>query len=204
MILPLKMQYIYQHNHLFLEKKKIQFIPELPEKKRNAIQNLGYGVINKVFLKFSKKFWSSEVPGFGLVGNSNNDSIEFLDLNPVKNTPILTGILSGENAISLEKTGKKEIIKDITDTLKKIYGNKTPSPLEMTHSRWNTDPFSFGTSSFLSTNSEPKDFVTLSESVNDILFFAGEATNDKYPSTVHGAFLSGEREADKITQLSEI
>ena len=187
-----------------LKRKKIQFVPDLPEKKKEAIQNLGYGVINKVFLKFPKKFWSTEVPRFGLVGNSSFEKIEFIDLNPVKNTPLLSGIVSGENAISLEKLNKKDIVKDLSDIIKKMFGNKTPSPLEVNQSRWNSDPFSFGTSSFLSTNSEPKDFVTLSESVNDILFFAGEATNDKYPSTVHGAFLSGEREADKITQLSEI
>jgi monoamine oxidase len=37
--------------------------------------------------------------------------------------------------------------------------------------------------------------------VQNRLFFAGEATHRKYPQTVHGAFLSGEREANRIASL---
>jgi len=73
--------------------------------------------------------------------------------------------------------------------------------LEVNHSRWMTDPFSYGTGSYLGIQSEPEDFTNLSESVNDILFFAGEATNKNYPASLPGAYLSGEREADKIIQL---
>lgn len=184
-----------------LKKKKIQFIPELTEKKRNSIQNLGFGGINKVFLKFPKKFWSGETPRFGYIGNAISENIEFQDLNPMKNTPLLSAIFSGEDATRLEKTNKKEITKDILDILKKIYGNKSISPLEVNHSRWMTDPFSYGTGSYLGIQSEPEDFTNLSESVNDILFFAGEATNKNYPASLPGAYLSGEREADKIIQL---
>ena len=115
---------------------------------------------------------------------------------------MLAGLVSGDSAIALEKTGKKEIIKNATDILKRIYGNKIPSPLEVNHSRWNSDPFSFGTGSYLVVNSEPEDFNSLAEPIGDILFFAGEATNSTYPSTVHGAYLSGERDADRIIQLS--
>jgi hypothetical protein len=34
----------------------------------------------------------------------------------------------------------------------------------------------------------------------DRLFFAGEATSAQHPSTVHGVFFSGEREANRIAQ----
>ena len=33
------------------------------------------------------------------------------------------------------------------------------------------------------------------------LFFAGEHTHEKYRATVHGAYLSGIREADRILAL---
>ncbi|MFT4925094.1 MAG: monoamine oxidase [Phenylobacterium sp.] len=38
----------------------------------------------------------------------------------------------------------------------------------------------------------------LAEPVAGKVLFAGEATHAAYPSTVHGAYLSGEREADRI------
>jgi hypothetical protein len=37
--------------------------------------------------------------------------------------------------------------------------------------------------------------------VNNRLFFAGEATNNRHPATMHGAFSSGIREAARIRDL---
>ena len=44
-------------------------------------------------------------------------------------------------------------------------------------------------------------FDDLAEEVNDKVFFAGEHTEADYYSTVHGAYLSGIREANKIIDL---
>ncbi|WP_244191285.1 FAD-dependent oxidoreductase [Klebsiella pneumoniae] len=41
----------------------------------------------------------------------------------------------------------------------------------------------------------------MAESVGNRLFFAGEHTSRKYRGTVHGAYLSGVREANKISNL---
>jgi monoamine oxidase len=46
--------------------------------------------------------------------------------------------------------------------------------------------------------SSTEDLEALAQPVADRLFFAGEATSQQYPSTVHGAFLSGIREAKQI------
>ncbi len=40
--------------------------------------------------------------------------------------------------------------------------------------------------------------AALARPASDRLFFAGEATISDYPATVHGAFLSGMRTADRI------
>ena len=44
-------------------------------------------------------------------------------------------------------------------------------------------------------------FDTLSTEVRNKLFFAGEHTDSDYRGTVHGAYLSCIREADKIIDL---
>jgi monoamine oxidase len=47
-------------------------------------------------------------------------------------------------------------------------------------------------------NAKASDRTTLAAPVENRLFFAGEATSQQYPSTVHGAYLSGLREAERI------
>ena len=41
----------------------------------------------------------------------------------------------------------------------------------------------------------------MAEPLDYRVFFGGEATNKRYPATMHGAFLSGLREAAKIDQV---
>jgi len=67
--------------------------------------------------------------------------------------------------------------------------------------RWATDPFTLGAYSSIPPRASGKDYDTLAEPIGDRVFFAGEATSRTYPATVHGAFLSGEREARRISKL---
>ncbi|HMV41577.1 MAG TPA: FAD-dependent oxidoreductase, partial [Leptospiraceae bacterium] len=112
-----------------LKKKKIQFQPELPQNKTDAIHKLGFGLVNKIFYKFPKKFWTKDLGNFGFIGDQNFESYEFQDLNPIKNTSVLALIVSGDKAIKIEKSTKKDIAKEGVDSLKRIFGNRVSSPL---------------------------------------------------------------------------
>lgn len=48
-----------------LKKGSIEFVPELPQRKKDAIQRLGYGLLNKVALLFPYNFWGGEIDTFG-------------------------------------------------------------------------------------------------------------------------------------------
>jgi lysine-specific histone demethylase 1 len=87
-----------------------------------------------------------------------------------------------------------------------IYGPKgvtVPEPIQSVCTRWGSDPFCSGSYSHIRVGSSGADYDILAESVNDRLFFAGEATNRAYPATMHGALLSGLREASKIHRATE-
>ncbi|KAK8955962.1 hypothetical protein KSP40_PGU021582 [Platanthera guangdongensis] len=83
----------------------------------------------------------------------------------------------------------------------KPQGIDVPDPLQSVCTRWGTDSFSLGSYSHVAVGASGDDYDILAESVGDgRLFFAGEATTRRYPATMHGAFLSGLREAANITR----
>ncbi|KAG6507947.1 hypothetical protein ZIOFF_033302 [Zingiber officinale] len=75
-------------------------------------------------------------------------------------------------------------------------GIEVPDPLQSVCTRWGTDSFSLGSYSHVGVGASGDDYDIMAESVGDgRLFFAGEATTRRYPATMHGAFISGMREA---------
>lgn len=96
--------------------------------------------------------------------------------------------------------------------LRGIFGQSgVPQPKETVVTRWRADPWSRGSYSFVAVGSSGSDYDLLASPVippNNQgvsvtsgparLFFAGEHTIRNYPATVHGAFLSGLREASRI------
>ncbi|MEM9436375.1 MAG: FAD-dependent oxidoreductase [Pseudomonadota bacterium] len=63
--------------------------------------------------------------------------------------------------------------------------------------RWRSDPYAYGSYSFLARGADPSQRRDLAAPLGP-LFFAGEATSSDHPSTVHGALLSGRRAARDI------
>ncbi|MEM7240577.1 MAG: FAD-dependent oxidoreductase [Pseudomonadota bacterium] len=75
-------------------------------------------------------------------------------------------------------------------------GPRSPSGYLIT--RWAQDPWAFGSYSHIAKGATPRDRVALRKPLGDTVFFAGEAAHSDYPSTVHGALLSGRDVAAKV------
>lgn len=78
-----------------------------------------------------------------------------------------------------------------------------PQPTAALITRWRQDPFARGSYSYLAAGASPRDRATLRADVDGRLFFAGEATSQDYPSTVHGALLEGRAAATRIMDEAE-
>ncbi|PJJ72172.1 monoamine oxidase [Diaminobutyricimonas aerilata] len=78
-----------------------------------------------------------------------------------------------------------------------------PRPAGMVRSRWASDSFTRGASSYLPVGSSPDDRVALREPVQRRVFFAGEATSSEHPNSVAGAQESGRRAADEVTAVAD-
>ena len=81
-------------------------------------------------------------------------------------------------------------------------------PKHFVATRWRSDEYSCGSYSYVAAGSSGNDYDFLAAPICPVsqgvglaqsrVFFAGEHTIKNYPATVHGAMLSGLREAGKI------
>lgn len=182
-----------------LKKGSVEFSPQLPEPKVNAINRLGMGVLNKLYLQFPQAFWDKETHLLGYISASKGEWAEWVNLYRYTKEPVLLGFNAGSYGQAIELLPDTEIISRAMQTLRQMYGSQVPNPIGYLITRWQQDPFSYGSYSYIATGATPGDRQTLGEPIDNRLFFAGEATSQKYPATVHGAFLSGLEAAKKIS-----
>jgi spermine oxidase len=124
----------------------------------------------------------------------------------------LLGWIGGKGAIEMEKLSDEEISSECVSLLRKFLKDKNvPSPSNFFCSRWNSNKFIQGAYSFTAkttdhisdwekTLSKPIEFELPGKCKNTVLL-AGEACHEFYFSTVHGAFLSGIEQAEKIVKI---
>jgi monoamine oxidase len=181
-----------------LKQGSVTFDPPLPESKRSAINRLNMGVLNKVYLKFPKVFWDDKIEGFGYMGEVLGEWNDWLSFVPYIDEPVLMAFHGGSKGFALEELSDEEIISGAVQTLRIIYGAEIPEPEGFVITRWGKDPFALGSYSHIPPFASGDDLDALFEPVNDVLYFAGEATHRTFPATVHGAYLSGVAAAQEI------
>ena len=196
-----------------LKNRSIRYEPTLPKSKENSISKLGVGLIEKVILHFPTKFWQGtksidSADFFGVINSSSTrgEHSVFYDVTPtdMETGGILLTISSGDfvSGGKYSKASDSHIVNSVMKMLKKIFGkNKVSEPAFSLVTRWGDDMFSKMSYSYVGVGGSGADYDEMAKSVGDRLFFAGEATNRHFPQTVTGAYLSGVREAGKITQI---
>ncbi|KAF3970834.1 hypothetical protein CMV_005511 [Castanea mollissima] len=187
-----------------LKKRTIRFEPELPQRKLAAIERLGFGLLNKVAMVFPHVFWGEDIDTFGCLSEHSDSRGEFFlfySYHTVSGGPVLVALVAGEAAQIFESTDPSILLHRVLRILRGIFSPKgidVPNPIQTICTRWGSDPLSYGSYSHVRVQSSGSDYDILAESLGNQLFFAGEATNRQYPASMHGAFLSGLREASRI------
>lgn len=177
----------------------VSFAPALPARKLRALAHLGMGVLDKLYLRFPRPFWSgadSELLGY--VATTRGSFTEWLDLHHYTGEPVLLVFHAGSAALAVEAKSDAVLAAEAMVVLRSIFGPGAPDPLAVRTVRWGADPFSHGSYSHLRTGGVPGDYDALAAAIDGRLFFAGEATHRRFPATVHGALLSGQRAAREL------
>ncbi|PKA60518.1 Lysine-specific histone demethylase 1 like 1 [Apostasia shenzhenica] len=193
-----------------LKKGIIEFVPPLPPQKQEAIDSLGFGLLNKVAMLFPYNFWGRGIDTFGHLTEDSSQRGEFFlfySYCSVSGGPLLVALVAGESAINFENAPPTEPAERVLNVLRNIFapkGIQVPDPVQVICTRWGADEFTYGSYSYVAVGSSGDDYDILAESIGDgRVFFAGEATNRRYPATMHGALLSGYREAANMARVAE-
>lgn len=179
----------------------IRFEPALPAVKQNAIEKVGMNCVNKFLLTWDTAFWD-DVQYISYTPEIRDKFNYFVNVK--KFHPNVNALMTFAYATygrQTETMTDAQVILEIMAHLKDIYGNNIPEPTHMLRTRWQSEENTFGAYSFTAVGTKMSHFDDLAEEVNGKIFFAGEHTEASYFSTVHGAYLSGLREAEKIISL---
>ncbi|CAG0920574.1 unnamed protein product [Notodromas monacha] len=187
-----------------VENNGVTFNPPLPDWKKSAIEKLNFGTLNKLVLVFDAPFWHQDIQVFGHVSKvpAMRGSM-FLFFN-IYGGPVLIALVAGDAASALQSVSDGQVQAHCMAILRKMFTKDIPDPVKAVVTRWDQDPFSYGSYSSVGTRATGEDYDVMAESLtfegseSPRVFFGGEHTVRNYPATVHGAFLSGLREAGKI------
>ncbi|KAM9315190.1 LOW QUALITY PROTEIN: spermine oxidase [Pholidichthys leucotaenia] len=208
------------------ENHEAMFSPSLPEDKVLAIEKLGISTTDKIFLEFEEPFWSPECNSIQFVweDEAQLEQLAYPEelwykkicgfnvlYPPERYGHMLSGWIYGQEALYMERCDDETVAEICTDLLRRFTGNPDiPKPWRILRSSWGSNPYIRGSYSFTRVGSSGADCEKLamplpySSSTKAPLLqvlFAGEATHRKYYSTTHGALLSGQREATRLTEM---
>jgi len=188
------------------------FTPTLPVEKQNAIQRMGFGHIGKVWLQFNEEisskhkfeslmmFWLPEDKDDPIIKEKFPWATNLHVLDRATNTNLYETWIHGSTVACVESASKEEIKEGVSYILEKFLKHPVPKPVDVHMHKWSSDPLFGGCYTIdLLTANMPTSVAALKEPINkNRVLFAGEATSLEHFATVHGAYLTGVREADRL------
>ncbi|XP_038152223.1 peroxisomal N(1)-acetyl-spermine/spermidine oxidase-like [Cyprinodon tularosa] len=197
------------------------FSPPLPAQKLRSIHKIGFGTCDKIHVEFESPWWDADCEIIYLLwDDEENISDHVLEIGEKwirkissftvvkpsqRGSHVLCGWISGHEAEHMEMLPEQEVRRSITELIHTFTGDHTITPKRIVCSRWFHDPWTLGSYCHPAIGCSAQDFknmmgplpVTGEQQALQVLF-AGEATHPSYYSSLHGALLSGWREADRL------
>ena len=101
----------------------IEFRPALPPGTRKAIEGLGAGLLDKVWLAFEEPFWDEEAEGFGWIDPARPGRWgSWVNAVPVTGKPFLMTLTGGSEARRLERQDDYRLISGTMSALASMFG----------------------------------------------------------------------------------
>jgi monoamine oxidase len=181
-----------------LKSREFVLDPPLPEPLSGALDRLEMNAFEKVVLRFPQKFWDDDVYAIRQQGEAGRWWHSWYDMTALSGSPTLLTFAAGPCATATREWPDSQIADSVLDALRGLYGDRVLQPDAVHVTRWQDDPFTRGSYSYMTVGSDRLDHDVLSTPIDGVLHLAGEATWTDDPATVTGALKSGHRAAEQI------
>lgn len=176
-----------------LKRRLIVFDPPLPPRIERSIANLELSTVEKVVVRYRERWWPDDIRRLVHVTDAHRFPA-WMDLSAHVAAPTLVGLFNPAVAPMPDDQGSRfEIaIEAITTML-----GTGPKPIGAMITDWRNDPYATGAYSYIPAGAEAADMRSFGH-LEGALMFAGEHTVAEYHGTVHAAFVSGRRAAQRL------
>ncbi|XP_014291094.1 spermine oxidase [Halyomorpha halys] len=188
------------------------FHPPLPQSKIEALNAMGNGIMNKLYVAYVEPWWGGAGCRIRL-GLSPHEIAENGDWTRgicriiASSRSVMEIRIVGNEALMLEQCSEEEIALEVTRFFRKLLSDNTiPFPDHIIVARWGSNALCRGSSMYLTMNTTEEHIEEMKtpvpESPVPVLFFAGDSTDPVYFNNIAGARLSGLREAERVLELT--
>jgi monoamine oxidase len=170
---------------------RIAFDPPLPSWKQEAAAELPLGVHNRIGILLRRDPFGPDAPSSVAILLEGDDVPMSVLLRPF-GLDYVVGMTGGRFGAWMERAGAAAAVDYLTERLVKVFGADVRGALSSRAivTAWGGDPWTLGSYS-AATPGNAHRRKELARPVDDVLFFAGEATSPDFFATCHGAYLSG-------------
>jgi monoamine oxidase len=183
------------------DENEVVFTPELPAGKRKALRSIKMGHVVKVVLQFRTAFWerlnAARYRDGAFFRRERQSFGAYWTQVPVR-SELIVAWAGGPKAVALGAESQAELIERALTGFGELFDEPELARKEfeggVMHD-WTRDPFARGAYSYVAVGGGDAR-EALAEPLDNVLFFAGEATsNNGHGGTVNGALETGERAA---------
>lgn len=188
-----------------LQNDVVEFAPELPRWKREAVEEFQMGTYTKVFYQFNETFWPEDTQFFLYA-----DPVQ-RGYYPVWQSLSTEGFFPGSNIIfatvvdeqshRIEKQTDEQTMAEGLAVLRTMFPDvDVPEPTAFMYPRWSTQEWTFGSYSNWPVGMTLEKHQNLRANVGN-LWFAGEHTSAQLFGFLHGAWFEGQEAGERVAAM---
>lgn len=183
-----------------LQDRVIDFDPPLPDHALAAIDGFGFGVAEKLVLRFAEEPWPHEVTSLSVIDAADDDP--FCSWTFLPERPVAFSYAGGSRGRAMSRQGDDEVLRRGLERLTAAFG-PLPDVVTWHRTNWLRDPFARGAYSYAVAPSAPEDRLLFQQAIHPGLRLAGAGLADHY-ATADGAYASGVAAAEQTMAGIEI